>query len=78
MLQTQFLHQACQDASAPHNELEDDPLADWHMAEDPPDDNVAAYHDSNCVLLEEAASCEDLHWIDPDMQIEDLPEEDLV
>ena len=78
VLRTRFLCWAHQDASAPHDELEDDPPADWHMAEDPPDDDVAAYHESNCTCLEEAASHEDLHWIDQDVQIEDLLEEDLV
>ena len=52
VLQPWFLCWAHQDASAPHDELEDDPLADWHMAEDPPDDDVAAYHDSNHMLLD--------------------------
>ena len=78
VLQTWFLCRVCQDASAPHDELEDDPPADWHMAEDPPDDDVAAYHESSRACLEEAASHEDLHQIDQDVQIEDLPEEDLV
>ncbi|KAF8482331.1 hypothetical protein JB92DRAFT_3085801 [Gautieria morchelliformis] len=68
VLRTRFLRQARQDASAPHDDLEDDPPADWNMAEDPPDNDVAAYRDSNCARQED----------DPDVQIEDVPEDDLV
>ncbi|KAF8490201.1 hypothetical protein JB92DRAFT_3129009 [Gautieria morchelliformis] len=78
VLRTQFLRQARQDASAPNDDLEDDPPADWNMAEDPPDDDVAAYHDSNRAWQEDGASRGDLHGIDPDVQIEDVPEDDLV
>ncbi|KAF8511993.1 hypothetical protein JB92DRAFT_3174281 [Gautieria morchelliformis] len=48
------------------------------MAKDPPDDDVAAYRDSNRTRQEDGASRGDLHGIDPDVQIEDVPEDDLV
>ncbi|KAF8517451.1 hypothetical protein JB92DRAFT_3113473 [Gautieria morchelliformis] len=78
VLRTRFLRQARQDASAPHDDLEDDPPAEWNMAEDPPDDDVAAYRDSNRARQEDGASRGDLHGIDPDVQIVDVPEDDLL